>query len=65
MFDEDTIAIIVVFVVLCLAACGVYAIIGDFRHFDSIEVQCQDRGYIQSKKTRIYCNIETNTKETK
>lgn len=56
---DNMVGIVVVVVVgSILAAIGVTHIAMDFRHFDEIEKQCKDQGYIQNKTVRIKCQKE-------
>ena len=50
--------IVCVFVTVCLAVCGVVFIFTDTRHFNAIEAQCKQQGYIQNETTRILCSVE-------
>lgn len=59
MYDDMFGAIVVIVAVTILSVIGATHLIMDFRHFDMIEKQCKEQGYIQNKTVRIKCQKET------
>ena len=41
---------------------GIVYTITDFRHFGTVEKQCNSQGYIQNETVRINCQVEEKNK---
>ena len=59
MYDDMFGAIVVIIGVTILSMLGIAHLVMDFRHFDVIEKQCKEQGYIQNETVRIKCQKET------
>lgn len=58
MYDDMFSTILTIVVVTILAMFGIAHLVMDFRHFDIIEKQCKEQGYIQNRTVRIKCQKE-------
>ena len=55
MNDDMFGTFIIIVAVFILSVIGATHLIIDVRHFDMIEKQCKEQGYIQNKTVRIKC----------
>ncbi len=56
MGDGAAVALTVATIILAIIGFG--AMVTDTRHYSDIYKQCQERGFVQNKTSRISCHIE-------
>ncbi len=59
--DDDfnfILVFLIAFITCILIPVGMWMLVEDYRHFSTITNQCKTQGYIQSKTTRIKCEVE-------
>ena len=55
---DNVVPFIIAVILAVLSSFGFISLVTDTRHFNDIEAQCKQQGYIQDKTTRILCSVE-------